>query len=102
MFNLRYSREALNDLDEIWNYIAVELANPDAADNTVNGIMDEVERLAEYPLSGTPLNTLLDIESDYRFVIYRYYLAFYHLDGNAVHVDRVLHELRDCVRALML
>lgn len=102
MFSLHYSREALNDLDEIWNYIAAEPANPDAAGNTVNGIMDEVERLAEYPLSGTPLNTLLDIESDYRFVIYRNYLAFYHLEGNAVLVDRVLHELRDCVRALML
>ena len=101
MFSLRFSREALNDLDEIWSYIAIELANPDAAGNTVNGILDEADRLTDYPLTGTPLNAVLDIESDYRFVVYRNYLAFHHLEGNAVHVDRVLHELRDCVRALM-
>ena len=102
MFELRYAREALADLDEIWEYIAAELMNPDAAADTVSGILDAVERLIEYPLSGTPLNALLDIESDYRFVIYRNYLAFYHLEDSAVCVDRVLYEGRDCVKALSL
>ena len=102
MFKLRYSREALIDLDDIWEYISGELKNPDAASDTVNGIMDAVDRLSQYPLSGAPLNTLLDIESDYRFVIYGHYLAFYHLENNAVHVDRVLYERRDFVKALLL
>ena len=100
MFDIRYSEVALNDLDAIWEYIALELSNPDAAASTVDGIMDAVDRLAEYPLSGTPLNVLLDIESVYRFVIYRNYLAFYHVEGSAVNVDRVLYEGRDFVRAL--
>ena len=100
MFDVRYSHEALNDLDDIWGYITFELMNPDAAADTVSGILDAVERLIEYPLSGTPLNALLDIESDYRFVIYRHYLAFYHLESNAVYIDRVLYEGRDCVKAL--
>ena len=102
MYDLRYARQALEDLDEIWDYIALELMNPDAAADTVGGIMDAVDRLAEYPLSGTPLNALLDIESDYRFVIYRNFLAFYHLSGSAVLIDRVLYEGRDCVKALSL
>ena len=100
MFDVYFSKAALNDLDEIWAYIAFELSNPDAAENTVNGILDAIDRLPEYPLSGTPLNVLMDIESDYRFVIYRHYLAFYHLESNAVYIDRVLYEGRDCVKAL--
>ncbi|MDQ7093596.1 type II toxin-antitoxin system RelE/ParE family toxin [Desulfosporosinus sp. PR] len=31
MNKLRYSPEALKDLDEIWAYIYAELQNPDAA-----------------------------------------------------------------------
>lgn len=101
MFNILYSEEALNDLDEIHEYISFHLMNPDAAINTINGIMDAVERLCEYPISGTPLNALLDIESDYRFVIYKSYLAFYHLENNSVYIDRVLYEGRDCVKVLL-
>lgn len=100
MFELQYSRTALGDLDEIWAYIALELLNPDAAVNTVNGIMEAIDRLPDYPLSGTLLNALLDIQSDYRFVIYRSYLAFCHIEGNAVRIDRILHEGRDIVKAL--
>lgn len=102
MFEVHYSEVALADLDDIWGYISFELMNPDAAFNTVNGIMDVIDRLSEYPLSGTPLNTLLDIESGYRFVIYRNYLAFYHLEDSAVYIDRVLYEGRDFIKALSL
>ena len=78
------------------------MMNPDAAINTVNGIMDAVDRLSEYPLSGTPLNVLLEIESEYRFVIFKNYLAFYHLENSAVNIDRVLYEGRDFIKALSL
>jgi len=92
--------EALNDLDDIWGYITFELMNHDAAINTVNGIMDAVDRLSEYPLSGTPFNVLLEIESEYRFVIFKNYLAFYHLEDNTVNIDRMLYEGRDFIKAL--
>ena len=41
---IAYSPRALKDLDEIWDYIEVELCNLSAAQNTVNGIMDKVDR----------------------------------------------------------
>lgn len=66
MFEVHYSEVALADLDDIWGYITFELMNPDAAVNTVNGIIDAIDKLSEYPLSGTPLNALLDIESGTR------------------------------------
>lgn len=32
-YKIKYSPEALKDLDEIWEYILLELANPDAAED---------------------------------------------------------------------
>lgn len=51
MADLKYSPEALKDLDDIWEYIRSELSNPDAADNSVNAILDRAETLREFPLS---------------------------------------------------
>lgn len=36
---LHYSPEALRDLDETWDYIVIDLANSDAAENIANGMM---------------------------------------------------------------
>ena len=43
MFEVYYSEVALADLDDIWGYITLELMNPDAAVNTVNGIIDAID-----------------------------------------------------------
>ena len=51
MFEVHYSEVALADLDDIWGYITLELMNPDAAVNTVNGIIDAIDKLSEYHLS---------------------------------------------------
>ena len=42
---INYSPEAIRDLDEIWEYIAFEFYNAEAAERIVNRIMDTVERL---------------------------------------------------------
>ena len=47
MFDVYFSKAALNNLDEIWAYIAFELSNSDAAENTVNGILDAI-RIREF------------------------------------------------------
>lgn len=46
---IEYSPKALQDLDEIWNYIENKLYNPIASKNTINGILDEVENLTSFP-----------------------------------------------------
>ena len=49
MADLKYSPEALKDLDDIWEYIHSELSNPDAADHTVNAILDRARRSGSSP-----------------------------------------------------
>ena len=97
---VRYSPEAVNDLDEIWAYISDELQNPESALKTVNGVMDTVDRLNDFPEMGPPLSSVTNIESMFRFLVCGSYIAFYHLDGNAVSIDRILYGKRDYIRIL--
>lgn len=73
--NIHYSPEALNDLDEIWEYIFSEPCNPQAAESTVNNIMDAIDRLEDFSEIGAPLSSVTDIESDYRFLASGNYMA---------------------------
>lgn len=98
--NIRYSPEALKDLDEIWDYLFSELCNPQAAAHTVNNIMDAVDRLEDFSGIGAPLSSVTDLESDYRFLVSGNYMVFYRVDGREVSIDRVLDGRRDSLRVL--
>lgn len=97
---IQYSPLALHDLDEIWDYITYELENPSAADNTVSGIMDCVDDLRDFPESGAKLIFDNYLDSGYRFVVYKNYMAFYHVKADCVYIDRILYGKRDYVKAL--
>ncbi len=59
---LNYSQKALQDLNEIWDYILVEFSNPDAAENVVTGIMNVIDKLDDFPEMGTPLSSMVTME----------------------------------------
>lgn len=98
--NIYYSPEAQNDLDEIWEYISVELCNPQAAENTVNKIMDTVDELKDFSEIGALLSSVTEVESDYRFLISGNYMIFYRVIDTDVYIDRVLYGRRDYLRIL--
>ena len=100
MNELRLSPEAQADLEEIKEYIADELENPDAALATVNRIIKTLRILRTHAFAGAPLSSVTDVESDYRFLVSGNYLAFYRAYGNTVYVDRVLYGRRDYLRTL--
>ena len=96
-----YSPRALKDLDELSVYLEVELSNPSAAQNTVDGIMDKVEGIAAFPESGAKLVFENGLDSGYRYVVFKNYLAFYRVrPNNVVYVDRVIYDGRDYMRIL--
>lgn len=100
MLKLRISPEAEGDLIEIKEYISVELGNPIAAINTVRKITQAVRRLAGFPYMGALLSSVVDVQSDYRFLVCGNYLAFYRCDSEAVYVVRVLYGRRDYLKIL--
>ena len=77
MNNLHLSEEAQNDLLEIKAYIEEELLNPSAALATVSRITKSLRILQNHAQAGTPLSSIADIESDYRFIVSGNYISFY-------------------------
>ena len=100
MARIKYSAAALLDLERIGDYIAEELKSPAAALNTVNSIQDAIDKLADFPRSGSPLSARYEDVGDYRFLVCGNYLAFYRERAEEVHIDRILYGKRDCVRIL--
>lgn len=92
---INYSPESLQDLDDIWDYIAMELGNPDAAMNVVDNIMDTIDKLQDFSEIGTRLSSIAGIENDYRFLVCSNYLAFYRTNSQNVYIDRILYNKRD-------
>lgn len=100
MNNLHLSKEAQNDLAEIKAYITEELENPDAALATIGGITKKIRVLKNQAYVGTPLSSVADTKSDYRFLVSGNYLVFYRAYGKDVYIDRVLYGRRDYMRIL--
>lgn len=97
---LRYSAQARKDLDEIWDYIVADLGNPIAAEKTVNRIMDDIDRLADFPEMGTMLRNVTHMVTDYRYIVSGNYMAFYRIYDNTVYIVRILYGRRDYMRVL--
>lgn len=100
MNNIRYSPRALQDMDDIWDYIALELKNPTAAQRTVDRIMDDVARLKNGAFLGAPLSSIVSLDNDFRYVVSGNYMAFYRVDGNQIEIARVLYGRRKYLELL--
>ena len=81
-------------------FIVSELQNRSAAENTVNRIMDAVDQLEAHALIGTPLSSIADADSNYRFLVSGNYMVFYRANENEIYIDRVLYGRRDYMRVL--
>ena len=69
--------------------------------NTVEGIMDKVDILMSFPEAGVKLEFENGLNSGYRYVSFKNYLAFYRLrSDDIVYIDRVIYSGRDYMRIL--
>jgi addiction module RelE/StbE family toxin len=100
MAEIVYSQAAIEDLEQIGDYIALHLQNPIAALNTVDKIQDRISKLADLPNIGVSLSIVSGAETNRRFLVCGNYLAFYHVDGSTVFIDRILYGKRDYMAIL--
>ena len=97
---IHYSPESRRDLDDIWDYIVSELQNRSAAEHVVDRIMDAVDQLKNFAEMGTPLSSIADVGTDYRFLVSGNYMVFYRVQDSDVYIDRVLYGSSDYMSAL--
>ena len=94
------SAEARRDLKNIQKFISNEQESPQAAVNVIVTILDRIERLLDYPDTGTLLSPKVNFSTNYRYVRAAGYLIFYRHENNKIFVDRIIHEKRDYVAIL--
>lgn len=97
---IHYSPESRRDLDDIWDYIVSDLQNRSAAERVIDPIMDAVDPLKNFAEMGTPLSSIADIGTDYRFLVSGNYMVFYRVQDNDVYIDRVLYGRSDYMSVL--
>ena len=100
MYKLKISPEARDDLAEIKGYISQELCNQQAAVNLISKITKKIRGLSEHPEIGAPLSSVVDIQTDYRFLVCANYLVFYRYEDGIVFVSRILYGRRNYTRIL--
>ena len=92
------TKTAVRDLDAIWDYIAVEHDNPEAA----NGLIDEFDSsyrlLATNPLLGQGVQWLS--ANLRRFAVRKNYIIFYEPITDGILIVRVLHAARNITASL--
>ena len=98
---LHYSAKARRDLDAIWDFYLDEYQNTDAAEKIIDAIMADIDQLADFPELGTPLSSIADVETGYRFLVTGEYLSFYRMEGQDICVDRILYGRRDYISILI-
>ena len=99
-YKVFYSSAALDDIDEIFSYIAKDNAN--SAEVLLEKFDESILKLGDFPNLGSVLSedefTL--ISSGYRFLVVHPYLVSYRILEDTVIIYRILHSRRDYLRGL--
>lgn len=90
-----FSYDAKEDIKSIKKYLNDELENPIAAASTVKSILSSAKQLESFPLSGTPLDNVINVKTDYRYISSGNYLLFYIPEKEKIKIVRVIHGSRD-------
>lgn len=76
-FGYRLTQKAESDLDGIVSYIAVELANPQAASDFVDKLKDNIDEARAFPESGSLVdNEFLQVENLRKKLIGNYIMYY--------------------------
>lgn len=100
MAEIKFSPEAIFDLQQTQAYITNELCNEQAAVNTIAKITKRIRVLADFPASGASLSSIVGFENEYRFLICGNYTAFYRIENQTVNIIRVLYGRRNFMQIL--
>ena len=97
---LRYTPEALRDLQEIKRYIKSELHNPAAANRITKAILDGCSQLKQFPEMGVSIGAKPGYEPALRMRVVESYIALYRIETEVVSVGRIINARQDYIRIL--
>lgn len=97
---LRLLLAAEQDIEKLFLYIQDDLANPTAAHNIAQKILQRMQQLTNFPELGASMVAIDTRLENYRYLIVDNYLVVYRYNRDTVYVVRVLYARSDYVRIL--
>lgn len=91
-FEVKITRAAQDDVEEIWNYIFAD--NPDQADCFIGQLKKQIGSLERYPQRCPLIVENQILGSRYRHLINGNYRTIFRVSGKTVYVLRVIHGAR--------
>ena len=92
---IEFESQAINDIDNIGDYIEQNLNAPQAARELYNGIISEIDKLTycahSYAISSN--KTVLKYGRNARRINYHHYAIIYTIEGSYVIIHRIIHGL---------
>lgn len=99
MYKVQYSPRAREDLIRIKAYMQEEF-NSVLATEFMKKITKKIKNLEVYPLMGRPLSNLIDVPTDYMFIVIEKNYVFYRNEGKFVKVICILNTRQDFMKIL--
>jgi plasmid stabilization system protein ParE len=96
---IRYTPEAMRDMDAVWNGVYEASKSYEIADRYVNEFIAAISNKREFPFSGIPLQ-YRGLFTGFYSVNYKKYKAFYRVRDNYVEVARIIMSKQDYMRIL--
>lgn len=100
-YEVVYSQEAIRDLDDVWEQVAMASKNQDITEKYLDELQDAIEAMATHPKTGIPLY-YADIFTGYYHINFKEYMSFYRIEESKMFVDRILYAKMDYIRRLGL
>lgn len=82
-------------MEQIFNYIAVELCNPTAAIGQINDFEKAFDNICSFPESCPFINNEYVKDKSLRKLVVNNYIAFYRIRDKEIQVVRVLYGMRN-------
>ncbi len=95
IYKVEITREALQDMEDIYNYIATDLLSPESAMGQYNRIADEILTLDTFPERFRIMESEPEKRMELRRMLVDNYSVFYMIRGDKVIVTDVLYTASD-------
>ena len=94
-YKVEITREALQDMEDIYNYITIDLLSPENAIGQYNRIANEILTLDTFPERFKIMESEPEKRMELRRMLVDNYLVFYTIRGDKVIVTDVLYTASD-------
>ncbi len=100
-FSYFFAEKAEKDLDNILNYISIELSNKTAAIKFRDKLFEKIDVVRAFPLSGFKIDNAFIEQDVYRFLVDNYTIYYiFDNDKREICILRIIYSKRDMNKIL--